>query len=73
MTQGHSDTRSEDTGSSSGSAEQTAFPRYERISEELGDEPVSRPSAPRDEREFEIPRTESYGELWRRASLCRRK
>ena len=42
------------------------FPRYERISERLADEPRADDADPRDQREVEIPRTESYGELWRR-------
>jgi hypothetical protein len=42
----------------------TPFPRYERIEEALADEPRD----PRDSREIEIPRTESYGELWTRAA-----
>jgi hypothetical protein len=49
----------------------TPFPRYERISEELVEE--RSPSAPRHERpsadaELDRPRTESYAELWQRAS-----
>jgi hypothetical protein len=49
----------------------TPFPRYERISEELAEE--RSPTAPRHERpqadaELDRPRTESYAELWQRAS-----
>jgi hypothetical protein len=47
------------------------FPRYERISERLADEQQPEPDEPRDRRESEIPRTESYGELWRRAQARR--
>ena len=43
------------------------FPRYERISERLADEPRAQDPDPRERRELEIPRTESYGELWNRA------
>lgn len=53
------------------------FPRYERISEELADAPRARqtgreraaPVAP----EEEIPHTESFGELWARASRRSRR
>jgi hypothetical protein len=40
----------------------TPFPRYERIGEELADEPRD----VRDVRELEIPHTESPGELYAR-------
>jgi hypothetical protein len=43
------------------------FPRYERISEALADEAT----AHGDSREIEIPRTESFGELWQRAQRRR--
>jgi hypothetical protein len=44
------------------------FPRYERISERLNEELPYRADGPR---ELEIPRTESFGELWRRAQMRR--
>jgi hypothetical protein len=47
------------------------FPRFERISERLADEPPAPDEEPRDRRELEIPRTESFGELWRRAQARR--
>jgi hypothetical protein len=54
------------------SAEQEArrspFPRYERVTERLADEPTAGTDGPR---EVEVPRTESYGELWRRAQARR--
>lgn len=45
----------------------TPFPSYQRISERLADGA----SEPPDGRELESPRTESYGELWRRATARR--
>jgi hypothetical protein len=45
------------------------FPRYERIAEDLADERTGTPEPPGEE----IPRTESYGELWTRASRWSRR
>ncbi len=45
----------------------TPFPRYGRISESLADDPT----VSGDSREIEIPRTESFGELWQRAQRRR--
>lgn len=54
---------------------ESPFPRFERISESLADEPARRPHGsdlgPPPGREVETPRTESYAELWRRASAGR--
>jgi hypothetical protein len=47
----------------------TPFPRYERISERLADGRAGLP----EERGEEIPRTESYGELWSRAARRTRR
>jgi hypothetical protein len=51
------------------------FPRYEVISERLADEPLAENASPAaaQPREIEIPRTESYGELWRRAQVRRHR
>ncbi len=45
------------------------FPRYERIAEDLADERTGAQAPP----EEEAPRTESYGELWTRASRWARR
>lgn len=46
------------------------FPRYEGISERLAENESPAAAQPR---ELEIPRTESYGELWRRAQVRRHR
>jgi hypothetical protein len=49
----------------------TPFPRYERVSERLAESAEVRSDEARAARELEIPRTESYGELWTRAQARR--